>query len=309
MSRFLIGALLLLALLVGCEEVFIEEDLSEKEIVILAPTEGAAVENTSTTFSWEEVDQATEYRLQLAQPNFENASQILVDTTMAVSNFSMELLKNTYQWRIRAQNGSSATPYALANFSVIEIEDFSAREVILTTPEDDLITSTSEQTLEWQSVADALLYRVQLLDEDEAVITEETTTSTEISATFSEGVTQWQVRAERDTQSTLYTTRTVTLDTEVPNTPESIAPIDGATQTGTTVTFSWTREALDGTEEFDSIYIYSDQALTQLVSKDEITSPTDIELTASATYYWYLQSFDRAGNESELSDTLSFTIN
>ncbi len=308
-NRFLYSALCMMVLFIGCEEVFIEEDLSEAAVIILAPTEGSEVENTSTTFSWEEVDQATSYRLQIAQPNFENAAQILLDSTMSVTNFSMELLKNSYQWRIRAQNGSSATPYAQANFSVVDVEDFSAREVILTAPEDNLVTNISSQTLTWQPVADTNVYRIQLLDEANEVLTEETTTNTEIAATFAEGITSWQVRAERDTQSTLYTSRILTLDTEVPNTPQSTAPVDEAVETTTTVTFSWTRDALDGAAEFDSIYIYSDEALTQLVLKDQIISPTDIELTASSTYYWNLQSFDEAGNQSEVGDTASFTIN
>jgi len=308
MNRY-ISYICLVVVFFGCEEVFIEKDLSEEEIQIIAPTEGATVENTTTTFSWEAVDQATSYQIQVAQPNFENAAQILVDSSVTGTSFSLAILKNDYEWRVNAQNSGSATPYASANFSVIDVADFSAREVLLVSPADNEITNDETTTLSWTAVTDATLYRVQFFDEDEELINEDETTDTDVSVTFEEGTTVWQVRAENDTQSTLYASRTYTLDTEEPNTPTLVSPTDESSQTDTTVTFGWTREEVDGTAEVDSIYVYSDATLTQLVATEEATSTIDIELTEDTTYYWFVQAFDEAGNESEASSTFSFTIN
>ena len=58
----------------GCEEILFEEDLSDAEVVLVAPSDGVQVENTSVTFTWDEVNQALSYRLQLAKPSFENES-------------------------------------------------------------------------------------------------------------------------------------------------------------------------------------------------------------------------------------------
>ncbi len=300
---------LLFLMFFSCEEVLFEEDLSDKTIVLIAPADSTTVRNTSVTFSWEEVDQATEYRLQIAQPGFENAAQIVLDSAVTATTFSTTLVRNEYEWRVRAQNSGTATPYATASFTVVESEDFSARQVLLVTPENNAITNETSSELQWQSVSDATLYRVQLLDSSNEIIQEEITTETSVSLTFPEGVTRWQVRAENNTQSTLYTTRTLTVDSERPNQPVPTAPVNDATQTETTVTFSWTREAVAGTAELDSIYIYSDVGLTQLVTKDEVTSPSDITLEAGTAYYWFLKAFDEAGNESDSSVVSRFTIN
>ncbi|MEW7291274.1 hypothetical protein [Aquimarina sp. 2304DJ70-9] len=295
--------------LFSCEEVLLEEDLTDKTIALIAPADSTIVRNTSITFSWEPVLLATNYQLQVAQPDFENASQVVLDTTVTTTSFTTSLLKNQYQWRVRAQNSGSSTPYTFARFSVLESEDFSSSEVILISPQDNEITNSGTIELQWQSITDATVYRVQLLDATNQVIEEETTTTTSISFVFPEGVTKWQVRAENNTQSTLFTTRTLTIDSNAPNKPVATAPASDATLNDTAVSFSWTREAVAGTTEIDSIYVYKDVALTELVTKDQVTSPTEITLEASTTYYWFLKAFDQAGNESDPSDVSRFSIN
>ncbi|WP_148639159.1 fibronectin type III domain-containing protein [Aquimarina longa] len=295
-------------ILFSCEEVLFEEDLKDKKTVLIAPAEGTTVEKTSVTFSWEAVDQATGYRLQLAQPSFESASQIVVDTTVTNTNFNITLTKNTYQWRVKAQNSGSATPYAIASFTVVESEDFSARKIVLIAPQDNEVVNKNALNLQWQAITDATIYRVQLLNKNNEVVSDKTTADTSISITFPEGVTQWQVRAENNTQSTLYTKRTLTIDSKNPKQPVATAPANETTQAATKVTFSWTRETVAGTTEFDSIYIYKDQKLTQLAIKNKVTSPSDIDLDASTTYYWFLKAFDQAGNQSEPSTVSRLTI-
>ncbi len=293
----------------GCEEAFIEEDLTEAVISIIAPLDGSQIDETSINFSWEGVNQATSYRLQIARPDFENAAQIVEDTTVSSTSFRTTLTKNSYEWRVRAQNSGSSTAYASAKLSVIEPVDFASREVLLTSPANDLITSEPTVTLEWQVVPDANTYRLQILNSSDEVVQEETTNTTSFEITFSEGSSKWQVRAENATQNTLYTTRILTVDTMKPNTPSAATPANEATLTDTAVSFSWTREAIEGTAEFDSIYIYEDEALTQLVTKDRVTSPSEITLEASKTYYWFLKAFDAANNESDASTTQNFDIN
>ncbi|TPN87680.1 fibronectin type III domain-containing protein [Aquimarina algicola] len=295
--------------LISCEEVFFEEDLEEEMINLLAPIDEAIVRNTAVTFSWEPVDQATEYLLQVAQPNFENATQIVLDTTVTSVSFTSNLIKNEYEWRIRAQNSGSSTPYATAKFTVLENEEFSARQVVLTAPENNALNNTNETILQWQNVTDATSYKIQLLNSSNEVVQEETTTDTSITITFPEGVTQWQVRAENNTQNTFYSTRTITIDSEAPKQPVNSAPANDATLTETTVNFSWTRETVAGTAEFDSIFIYKDVGLTQLATKDRVTSPSEIALETSTTYYWFIKAFDEAGNESESGTVSRFTIN
>ncbi len=308
MKRYFLYTIIALAFF-SCEEILIEEDLSDGIVTITAPSDGTTVANTSVNFSWNAVDQATSYRLQIAYPSFESPVQVVEDTTVTKTNFSTTLVKNDYEWRVRAQNSGSETAYTMASFRVIEAADFAARELLLISPANNAFNNTSDITLQWESVADATLYRVQLLDASNAVIQEETLTATSLQLTFPEGVTKWQVRAENSTQNTLYFTRAITVDTMAPNVPVAVTPANEAVFTDPVINFTWTREIVEGTTEFDSIYIYSNPQLSELVTKDQVTSPSEITLDAGNTYYWFLKAFDQAGNQSAASNTLEFTIN
>ena len=309
MNKKIIYILLSIITIFSCEEILIEEDLSDDTVTIIAPVNGAVVENTSVNFSWEAVDQATSYHLQIAKPSFENAVQIVKDTTLELTNFSTTLTRNDYEWRVRAQNSGSNTPYTRAAFSITESDNFPSREVVLISPQNNQIVNTTTITLQWEEVTDANTYRVQLLNASDQVIDEQAGTTTSAQFIFPEGTTTWQVRAENDTQNTLYTSRSLTVDSANPKKPVGTAPVDSATLTETLVSFSWTRETVDGATEFDSIYIYRNQQLTDLVTKDQATSPAEIELDAANTYYWFIKAFDDAGNQGEASDVLTFSIN
>ncbi|AXT61371.1 hypothetical protein D1816_13780 [Aquimarina sp. AD10] len=310
MKKHIIYTLLSITILSsGCEEAFIEKDLAEETITIIAPKDGAQIEATAINFNWDAVDQATGYRLQIARPNFENAAQIVEDTVVTGTQFSVNLVKNTYEWRVRAQNSGTATPYVAAGFTVAEPTDFSSRQVLLVSPANQIFTNEPEITMQWQVVEGADSYRVQLLNASDEVLQEETPSTTSVTLTFPEGATRWQVRAENATQNTLYTTRSLTIDTMNPNVPTATAPANNATITGTAVSFTWTRAAVAGSEEIDTIFIYEDEALTQLVIEKEATSPEEITLEANKTYYWFLKASDQANNESAVSTTFTFSIN
>ncbi|MFC5044439.1 hypothetical protein [Aquimarina hainanensis] len=61
--------------------------------------------------------------------------------------------------------------------------------------------------------------------------------------------------------------------------------------------------------EVDTLFVYSDEALTQLVRKEQAGSPAEVPLDAGTTYFWRVKAFDKAGNQGEASNTFTFTIN
>jgi len=117
---FFATILLFNAAFISCEETLLEEDLSEAQISILAPNDGSVLTSENVQFNWDSVEQATSYRMQIATPNFNAATQILVDTTVSSLQFTARVLSGEYQWRVRAQNSGSQTPYNTASFSVSE---------------------------------------------------------------------------------------------------------------------------------------------------------------------------------------------
>ncbi|MEN1784415.1 MAG: hypothetical protein AAGF77_04670 [Bacteroidota bacterium] len=224
-----LGLVWILGALLGCEELLEEVDLSDQQVHVFAPLDGAILSSNTVNLNWDQVEFATAYRLQLAAPDFENATQVLLDSLFVldtldqVANQIQRTLKNgPYQWRIKALNANSETPYTLNGFAI-------------------------------QGDAD--------------------------------------------------------LDLIPPSTPQLTAPANQASQTGTTVNFTWNREDVAGTREFDSIFIYNDEARTDLLQKALGANKAYSATIAAGTYFWVVNAYDTAGNESGISQTFTFTIN
>lgn len=292
----------------SCEEILLVDDISDKEVTLTAPVDNAALSSTGVAFSWDNVVNADKYQLQIATPNFETPLQIVLDTLVSKKSFTTQLNIGQYQWRVRAVNSGYETSYTTRSFTIINNDDFQNNTVTLITPANNLVTKTSDQKLSWQTIIGATSYQLQILDGDNDLVKEETTSSAFINYAFGEGNYSWKVRASNGTQQTLYSSRSILVDTKAPNTPILSSPVNTSTTTAGGINFQWNRVAIVGSAEKDSIYVYTESALTNLKFKDQATSPYTKNLTAG-TYYWYVKSFDQAGNESVKSTVFNFTLN
>jgi|TARA_R110002020_G_scaffold103640_3_gene242844 hypothetical protein len=298
----------IILLLTSCDEggLLIETDITDETVVLLAPSNNAEVIEGVINFNWEVVEDASGYEIQVALPDFETTQQLFLNSVDSIPSASTELSSGQYEWRVRALNNNSSTSYSTARFLVVPVVNFSDNTVSLISPENDLITNVVTQNLEWQEVDGASLYRIQVL-ENSTILQEETSTTTNFSLDFPEGTLIWQVRAEKGIENTQYTSRDILLDVTPPNTPILSAPKDEAILIDTLVSFEWSREVLQGSEEKDSISIYRDITLTDLVVEEIATPPFSQSLT-EGTYYWQVKSFDEAGNIGTASSVFSFTI-
>lgn len=318
-SYFISGVqfILLGVVITGCDDITEIPDISDKEVLLIAPADGTTVRGNAVTFTWQPVEDAESYILQVATPGFPNASQVVIDHTIErdtsdnslATSYSREMLPNTYEWRVKAVNSGYETPFSTNAFTLTESDGFSENTVILNAPEDNQVTNEAEITLSWSAITEATGYRIQILDDSESVVQEEETAETSLEVTFEEGGFTWQVRAEKDAESTLYSSREILVDLTVPNTPALTAPADDSATGDTEITFSWNRENVPGSAEYDRISVYSDESLETLVTEEDVNTKTFTATLEEGTYYWNVQSFDRAGNEGELSSTFSFTIN
>lgn len=299
--------LLSLLLHFSCEEILLEVDISDASVVLLAPANNVELPLNSILFDWEKVDDATAYEIQIATPNFDNAQQLSANTTDSITSYEISLNAGEYQWRVRAKNSSYETAYTKANFKVVPIVNFSDFTVLLNAPTENLITNEADQNLQWGVIDGATLYRIQVVNNG-AVVEEMTTENNTADLTFTEGNLSWQIRAENGTENTLYSSRNILVDTTIPNTPTLNLPANEAVLTLEDVSFEWTRAAIEGSAEFDTISIYRDAALTDLVLSEQVTSPFESTLTAG-TYYWFVKAQDEAGNQGDDSSVFSFTIN
>ncbi|PWH83986.1 hypothetical protein DIS18_05410 [Algibacter marinivivus] len=112
--------IVLLFFVISCDDIIEVEDISDKTITILAPTDTSVLTLTDVTFSWNTVEDAEQYKLQIAVPNFESATQIVLDTIITNSNFTKTLEFGDYEWRIRAENAGFQTKYTTQSFIVEE---------------------------------------------------------------------------------------------------------------------------------------------------------------------------------------------
>lgn len=305
--KYIFGFLLPFVIL-SCEELLFEEDISEKIVTLVAPGSNAEIQGNSVRFNWESMEGASNFEIQIATPNFANANQLVLSNITDSTFYQIELIENNYEWRVRAKNSGYVTAFASANFKVVPIENFSNNSVILLSPTNGLMTNEDSFDLKWEAIPEATQYRVQILDTNGEPIQSETTTETTLNMVFPEGNLKWQVRAEKHRDYTLYSSRNMTVDRTNPNSPILLTPTDEEDLITPMVTFDWKRNLIDGSVEFDSIYIYRNLNLTDLVLKDRVIAPFETTLENDNTYYWYIKAFDEAGNESDDSDVFSFTI-
>ncbi|MCF6297912.1 MAG: hypothetical protein L3J08_08020 [Flavobacteriaceae bacterium] len=110
----------ILLLLISCDDIIFEEDISNSYVKTLAPTSGTNVKAGTISFNWEWVNDATEYQIQIASPSFNDAAQIVLDSMTTNTVYTVDLTANSYEWRIRAKNSAFETSYFTNAFTVIE---------------------------------------------------------------------------------------------------------------------------------------------------------------------------------------------
>jgi hypothetical protein len=298
----------LFVMLTSCEEILFVEDISEKEVTLTAPANNAILFNTGITFSWEHLKNAEKYSLQIAKPNFTTPLEIVLDTIVDNNSFSHQLNIGQYEWRVYGLNSAYKTAPKSQTFEILNNDDFQDNTIVLMTPSHNLVTKNTDQKLAWQPVIGATEYQLQILDEEDAIVHDETTTTTSLDVAFPDGAFKWKIRASNGSKNTLYATRSLLVDSKSPNIAELTTPENSSTGTDPNILFQFNRTPLAGSAEKDSIFVYSNNALTILQFKDQIVSPYTKNLS-SGTYHWYIQSFDQSGNQSDRSSVFSFTLN
>lgn len=118
MKKYIYSILILLTL-VSCSDIIEVPDISNDAVTLVAPNDNATLNLTTLTLSWNKVEDAESYQVQIARPDFENILQLEKDSILTGNSISVQLeAGNTYQWRVRAQNSEYATSYSTYSFSL-----------------------------------------------------------------------------------------------------------------------------------------------------------------------------------------------
>jgi len=300
-----LSGLVLSALFYSCEEILMEDELTDKDVVLVAPSDNAQFFSTTVSFTWEDLDSSPKYRLQIARPNFENPIQIIADTLLSSNSYSSQLNIGEYEWRVRAENSYYSTPYKSRFFVIINNEDFQNNTVQLHSPSNNLATNAVMQRFAWQEVLGASGYQIQVFDSSNLLHVEENLTNIFFEHSFADGSYTWRVRATNGNQNTLFSARNILIDSTPPAPAILIKPANSSTVQVSNVEFQWSRSPVSGSSESDSIYIFSDASLLNLKLKSQVSGTFNTELEPGR-YYWRIKSFDAAGNSNSQGPIFNF---
>jgi len=134
MRRFGYAALLTLLIApCGCADILEVPDISKETVMLLAPADGVVLDNGSLTLSWEHVQDATGYHIQVATPDFENAAQLVLDSIVEMdtlgyvaNHIDQNLANGTYTWRVNAFNSGFETQFSTSGFQIIDNDETEA---------------------------------------------------------------------------------------------------------------------------------------------------------------------------------------
>lgn len=307
-------SILLIVVAYSCSD-FTEEDLENDTVNLLGPADAAATETQTLTFWWDFVEGADAYRLQIADPDFENIVRLELDTLIESNQFEHTLYPGDFEWRVRAENSAYVSEYFSRRISILEPVDITKQKVVLVTPGKDANLNQQEIEFRWDELSIAHEYQFELHQGDwsgEDVLDPNVLEETKLTLQLDEGKYAWGVLA-RDTvnkEETPFTYRNLVVDLTSPNIPTLAAPADNANVNGLTQTFTWNyTEDNELTDVSFTLQIYSDQDLTSLVEEKETSLKNyDYTFSETGTYYWRVMASDEAGNESAYSSSYSFTI-
>ena len=315
------------SILIACTKDFIQRDIKNDTVSIIAPADNLNTPSNSVTFWWEELEGAETYNLQIVKPSFDSLIQLLVDTTLTGDKFTYSFTPGKYQWRIKATNGGGSTAYVTRNLYIDTTSNLNLLTVSLVTPAANAVTSNNSVILSWNTLSAATYYQLTITNGAGLVTIIPNLTVTNYNYTSSTAVgteekIQWKVKAFNSFSQTINDqVRSFRIDHKVPSASILTYPGLGATVKDSS-SFRWTYGSVKTDIVLDSLYISTDSVFsstTQLpVSRTgninnffamnpTLSSPTNT-LIASPYYWWKIKSVDSVGNVSPASSIYKFKL-
>jgi len=309
-NRFLmpISFYLVVLHLYGCKDI-IQQDISSRVVEVLSPADSVVSDKYDVTFWWDEVQDAKKYRLQIVTPSFSAVQQFIADSLISDTKFTLQLFPGNYQWRIRAENGTSYTPFVTRVLKIDTNSNLTNQTFNVNSPVTDYYTSSMVSNFSWPAFPYATTYEYVITNTVTGIQKILTTDQANITDTITEGNYFWKVRAlnSNNNTMTLYSQeRTIFVDLTAPAASLPYLPADNGLDTNS-VRLVWLRS----TDAYaDSIWVAQDSLFQNIVQKTYTTDTSYLlqPLIFSNTYYWKLKTRDKAGNWSNNSVKFKFTV-
>jgi hypothetical protein len=306
-------SLFLAVLLSSCDDI-IEPSLSKQVETLEAPANSYQSTSYTINFWWNTVNHALSYHLQVVTPNFTAPGSLVLDTVVSTYKFSYTLSPGTYQWRVLAQNGSSATPWSTPNSFTVAAGSITQQAVTLNAPANNLLTNQNPFTFQWSSLYGATSYQFEIdtdnFSNPNSVVSNQTISGTQLSFTFPKSQTyQWRVKAQNDTAQSQWSTVYVVAFNNTPPAQVTLASPASAATISLPVTLQWNPVA--NAVKYN-LYVYQSDGVTSYNSSFPmaLTSTSySFNLGSSGTkIYWTVTAVDAYGNVSQPPTPIYFTL-
>jgi len=86
-------------------------NLSSQRLALVSPVNQTVTNQANLTFLWQSLANAESYKFQISQPDFSNSTFLVEEATIDTDSYSTTLEEGAYEWRVRAENDLSVSPY------------------------------------------------------------------------------------------------------------------------------------------------------------------------------------------------------
>ncbi|MBI34098.1 MAG: hypothetical protein CMP67_01880 [Flavobacteriales bacterium] len=305
--------LLTIVFAVSCAK-WISIDISDESVVLLSPFDDQSDSIQNKTFVWEELEGATQYRLQIVSKSFDSIYDFVLDSAVSNTSFSITLIPNFYEWRLRGENNDFNSLWSTRKLNIKGSASLENQEITINSPSNGLNTNKMSQTFKWNSLISAQDYLITIIDEDNETIKDEKIEETEYSYTFTdEGLYTIEIKALNSISASITSSIEIRIDTTMPSDVTLKFPLSDDTLKSFPKTFTWTEDSSNtGSPIMDTLCIASDSAMNSLVLDTTFESTTSFTLdtirATSGKLFWKLKRGDAAGNSNTKMPSKSFHL-
>lgn len=309
----LFAFLALTAFLTSCKE-FIEPSIAKRQVQLEAPANQYQSTKYTVNFWWDEVEDALNYRLQVVTPGFDSIGGLVLDTLINGNKFASTLDPGKYEWRVRAENGSSQTEYSTVRSFTVEESSLTNQTLTLSSPANNATSNQSTILFKWNSLFSATKYQVEIdtnnfIDEN-TLVYNQVVPGQQVSFNVpKEQVYGWRVRAENETEQSKWSAiRYVTYAIALPAQVSLVSPNNSST-VSLPVQLNW--NAVTGVSGY-KLYVFKSDSTTLYNNTFPATLNTtsyNFNLGSSGEkIYWKVSAVNTSGKEGKASGLRNFTL-
>ena len=169
-------------------------NLDGQNLVQVFPENNMHTNETDITFLWQEIEDASNYRIQIASPDFSNSTFFVLDESTTSDFYATTLAEGDYRWRVRAENETGVSPYSTFNVSV-DLTAPVAPELLSPTSGDTLALPI---TLAWEADVDVTLHTIYVATDSlftNQILESETNTSNYIFTDNTSNRYYWRLKS------------------------------------------------------------------------------------------------------------------